>query len=265
MKIKFIKYNAVGNDFIVIDNRENQVSALSKDFWRELCTPKIGIGADGVLLLEKSSKADFKMHYLNADGGEVSMCGNGARTLTAFYDIELNDHKPLYKFETQNGIYECLPIDSGEYRLKMTELYDVNKIDVRDLAPEKVGQYLNTGVPHCVFEVSNIDQVDVYELGKKVRYDQRFQNGSNANFYQVLSPGKLAIRTYERGVENETLSCGTGAVATAIVASKLHSFFDEITLQTKGGVLKVQFSKDYSEIYLCGKVEKIFEGLFEIH
>jgi diaminopimelate epimerase len=264
--INFKKYNATGNDFIIIDNRESVVDASDKTLWAKLCKNRTGISADGVLLVEKSSKADFKMRYINADGGEVSMCGNGARAITAFCHEELKLNKKTYHFETANSIYECTPDESYGYRLKMTELYDIGKYEIDDLFKESLGaQFLNTGVPHCVFECKKVKDLDVYQLGKNIRYQSRFENGTNVNFYEVIGPAKLKMRTYERGVENETLACGTGAVATALVAAKKHQFKNEIELETEGGLLAVKFSDDFKEIYLCGKVEKVFDGSFQIH
>ncbi len=259
--LDFTKMNATGNDFIVIDNRENIVSATERTLWKKLCLLKSGIGADGVLLLEKSSKADFKMRYINSDGGEVEMCGNGARAITAFANHKLEVKKEIYIFETMNGIYQCGIDPVYGYRLKMTELYDIAKIDLSSLDVENSHSlYLNTGVPHCVFEVNNIREFPVFEKGRAVRYNPLFINGSNANFYEVIKLGHLRVRTYERGVENETLSCGTGVTATAIAAAKKYSWEKEIVIETLGGRLAVLFNKDLSDIYLCGNVDKVFEG-----
>lgn len=261
MKIVFTKFNATGNDFIVIDNRLMTYDAADSKLWSRLCALKTGIGADGVLLLEKSLRHDFKMRYINADGGEVEMCGNGARTITAYAHEVMGLQKKVYEFETMNGIYQCALDDVYGYRLKMTELYDVGIIDLTDLPTEASKSfYLNTGVPHAVFEVKDILNYPVFEKGKMVRYDQRFEKGSNANFFEVVSPKHLRLRTYERGVENETLSCGTGATATALAAAKFYGWTDEVILETLGGRLAVKFSADLKEIYLCGKVEKIFTG-----
>lgn len=263
--INFKKYNATGNDFVVIDNRENIVDASDQRLFAKLCKLKTGVGADGVLLLEKSDKADFKMRYINSDGGEVSMCGNGARSITAFAHEELKFNKDIYRFETMNSIYECTPDIEFGYRLKMTELYEVDQIQIRDLVNSKHSRYLNTGVPHCVFEVENLDRFEVYQTGKRVRYESRFPKGTNANFFEMIDGNKLKIRTYERGVENETLSCGTGAVATALTAAHFYQIKDLVVLETMGGILAVKFNQDLSEVYLCGKVEKVFDGQFQIN
>ena len=261
MNINFIKMNATGNDFIVIDNRELIVSAENRELWKKLCALKTGIGADGVLLLEKSSKADFKMRYINADGGEVEMCGNGGRAITAFAHELFDPKKNTYLFETTNGIYQCSLNSVHGYRLKMTELYDQGMIDLDSLNIEnKNSMYMNTGVPHAVFEVENILEYPVFENGKSVRNNPIFKNGSNANFFEVANPKHLRVRTYERGVENETLSCGTGVTATAIAAAIIYNWAEEIIIDTLGGRLAVQFNSDFSEVYLCGKVERVFSG-----
>jgi diaminopimelate epimerase len=262
--LKFTKINATGNDFIVIDNRNSIVAADNSQLWKKLCSLKSGIGADGVLLLEQSSKADFRMRYINADGGEVEMCGNGGRAITSFARDLLTPQKEIYQFETMNGIYECSVDKIHGYRLKMTELYDVDKLNLNTLnIKSKHSLYLNTGVPHSVFEVENILEYPVVEHGKSVRYNPLFKNGSNANFFEVVSPKHLRIRTYERGVENETLSCGTGVTATAIAAAKFYNWNDEIILETLGGRLAVQFNSDFSEVYLCGAVSKVFTGTIQ--
>ena len=262
--INFTKFNATGNDFIIIDNRNQLYKVEDKNKWSALCSLKTGVGADGVLFLEKSPNLDFKMRYINADGGEVEMCGNGARAITAFAHGVLETKKITYKFETMNGVYECSLDDIYGYRLRMSELYDVGKIELKDLELKfqaKKSFYLNTGVPHAVFEIEKIQEYPVVNNGRMVRYDERFPKGSNANFFEVISPNHIKIRTYERGVENETLSCGTGATATALAAATFYGWNDLVVLETLGGILTILFSLDLKEIYLCGKVEKIFTGI----
>jgi diaminopimelate epimerase len=191
------------------------------------------------------------------------MCGNGARAITAFANEVLVNKKNNYHIETMNGVYECKIDPVFGYRLKMTELYDLDKVNLDDLNLSMKALnslYMNTGVPHAVFEIEKILDYPVVANGRLVRNDKRFLKGSNANFFEVIGPQLIRIRTYERGVENETLSCGTGATATAIAAAKLYGWKDEVILETLGGRLAVRFSSDLSEIYLCGKVEKIFTG-----
>ena len=194
---------------------------------------------------------------------EVEMCGNGARAITAFAHEVLSIQKELYHFETMNSLYECSLDSEYGFKLKMTELYDVDKIKLIDFCENlnaKNCLYMNTGVPHAVFEISQILDYPVFEKGKLVRYDSRFIKGSNANFFEVIGPKHLRVRTYERGVENETLSCGTGATATALAAARFYGWSEEIILETLGGRLAIKFSADLSSIYLCGKVDKIFSG-----
>jgi len=263
-KIFFSKYNGTGNDFIIIDNRDSIVEATASSLWARLCRQKFGIGADGVLLLEKSAKADFRMRYINADGGEVEMCGNGGRVITSFAHEQLGFNKKEYTFETMNAVYHSAPDLKWGYRLRMMELYDVHRFSIGHLIPSNCSMYLNTGVPHCVFEVENVHKFPVFLKGKEIRYNSLFEAGTNSNFFEVMSPNHLRIRTYERGVENETLSCGTGATATAIAYAKFYHLKDEVILETNGGELAVSFDPDFKEVFLCGKVEKIFEGSFEI-
>lgn len=263
-KIFFSKYNGTGNDFIVIDNRKSIVKATASSLWARLCRPKFGIGADGVLLLENSEKGDFRMRYINADGGEVEMCGNGGRVITMFAHEELKLNKDFYRFETMNSVYESAPDKKWGYRIRMMELYDVDRFSVSHLLPSSHSLYLNTGVPHCVFEVENVDKFPVFLKGKEVRYNSLFEAGTNSNFFHLTPEGHIRIRTYERGVENETLSCGTGATATAIACAKFYNIPNEVILETNGGELAVSYSSDFKEVFLCGKVEKIFEGSFEI-
>ncbi len=264
-RVSFYKLCATGNDFIAIDNRNLVYDALNKNLWESMCYLKSGIGADGVLLLEPSSKFDFKMRYINADGGEVAMCGNGARAITYFAHTILNFGKEKYQFETKNSVYECSIDAEFGYKLKMTELYDLRAINLDDLFLAKSNCYLNTGVPHSVFEVDDVDKIDLISCGRKIRFDGRFREGTNVNFYQLSASNKIKIRTYERGVENETLSCGTGAVATAITAAIKHQLKEAIVLETKGGELAVKFDSEFKNIFLCGQVKKVFEGTFEIN
>lgn len=263
--IPFFKYIATGNDFIVIDNRAGSYTTGDSELWKNICLPKFGIGADGVLFLENgSNNHDFKMRYINADGGEVEMCGNGARAITAFFHEEItSSKKQFYTFETMNGSYMCQVDEKYGYKLKMTEFYDFDKIDLRDIESElqaKKSLYLNTGVPHCVFEVNNVDSYQVFQHGKLVRHQERFKKGSNANFYEVLKKNHIKVRTYERGVENETLSCGTGVTAAARSAAYFHHWEGGVLVETLGGQLFIDISKDNNEIFLCGPAKKIFSG-----
>jgi diaminopimelate epimerase len=260
LKISFHKYSATGNDFILIDNRNNILDAVNVDLFKKMAKRRLGIGADGVLLVEKSLQHDFRMRYINADGGEVEMCANGARAISfyAHHILKINKEN-LYQFETMNGLYISNVFESY-VKLKMTELYDINKLNISGLFDSDSNLYLNTGVPHCVFETKNLDNLDIVKIARPIRNNILFQNGTNVNFYKYLSGNQIQVRTYERGVEDETLSCGTGVVAAAFHANKTHLLNDKVSVLTKGGNLTVEFMNQ--EIFLEGAVDEIYSGNF---
>jgi len=206
---------------------------------------------DGVLLLEESSVADFKMRIINADGGEVDMCGNGLRAITHFAHFELGLPGTSYKIQTMGGLYESTILDEHLIKVKMTEFYDWGKFNLEN------GFYLNTGVPHGVILVEDLLSLDVDESGKEICFSEPFLGELNVNFIQIEEEGKAKIRTYERGVFGETLSCGTGATASAIALSKHLGWKEMVNLETRGGPLCVHFDEHFENIYLSGKVEKI--------
>lgn len=258
MTIPFSKYQGTGNDFIIIDNRLHYFSKNDTKLIAHLCDRKFGIGADGLMLLEEHPTADFTMVYYNADGGESSMCGNGGRCLVAFAKA-LNIIKKNATFEAIDGLHDAF-IEGEIVHLKMQ---DVSKI-IR--APEYT--FLNTGSPHHITMVDDVRTVDVKKEGARVRYSELYgEAGSNVNFVSTLTDGHYAVRTYERGVEDETLSCGTGvtAVAIAVHQSKLTTK-NAITLDVEGGQLTVQFEKTdqgYKNIYLIGPATFVFKGEWE--
>ncbi len=258
MKTQFWKISATGNDFILINNLDESLN-FSKEEVARLCARRTGIGADGLILLNPSESQDFKMKYLNADGGEVEMCGNGTRALTYFYKNITGDSKTEYSFETLNGVYQS-EIQDDYVKVQMTELYDEGKIDLTDFGVGKFSYYLNTGVPHCVFNVENLDNFPIVETGRKIRHDSRFANGVNSNFYEEKD-GLIFIRTYERGVEDETLACGTGVTAVAVALYNSGDRRNKYSCRCVGGDVTIEI-KNKDEIYLCGKVEKIYEGDF---
>jgi len=253
--IPFHKYHGTGNDFIIIDNRDGKL-LFNKEKIIHLCHRNFGIGADGLMLLENSIHTSFKMRYYNSDGNEGSMCGNGGRCIVAFAK-KLNIVNNEIIFEAVDGIHHA-EIFNSEIRLKMN---DVNGI-------EKIGNdyYLNTGSPHYVKWVSQLESLDVIQEGRNIRYNNRFKSlGTNVNFIEQKED-QFLIRTYERGVENETLSCGTGNVAAAIVNSldKGNDYFS-VNLKTKGGELNVTFQKvdavTFKDVWLKGPAEFVFEGI----
>lgn len=254
MSKKFCRYSATGNTFLIFDNRSGELSDLPKETYASWCHDH---GVDGLLFVENAREEsfDFHMRYLNADGGEVEMCGNGARSILHFvsHELKMAPQNKSYKFSTQKGVY----FGKGEegFPVQMTEIYDWQAIDVSDLTPNKFSYYLNTGVPHALYEVENLTALDLLKEGAKVRYDERFSKGANANFFEVLKKGHVSMRTYERGVEGETLSCGTGATAVALALAKERNWSSPISVQVPGGLLKISFDENFSEVYLEGPVD----------
>lgn len=260
--IEFIKYSATGNDFVVVDNRQDQLDVKNKSFWQRVCDRHFGVGADGILFLETpvAKTAAYRMRYLNADGGEVSMCGNGARALCHYYQTQVSKKFENVKFETAGSVYEGQVEADGRVSIVMSELYDEGAISVGDLySTASYSYYLNTGVPHCVYLVGDVDNLDIMGVAPRIRKDSRFENGTNVNFYQVLDGTHLRVRTFERGVEGETLSCGTGVVATVVSElRRLKKATGKFSVTAKGGELEVEV-QDQKIIYR-GEVLQAFAG-----
>jgi diaminopimelate epimerase len=255
MQLSFYKYHGTGNDFILIDNRNNQVQ-LSNLPIAHLCHRRFGIGADGLMLLNQLDGYDFEMKYFNSDGAEGSMCGNGGRCLTQFaYDMGI--HKNHYYFIAPDGPHEAIIENTGWVKLKMK---DVNAITQQDNA-----FILNTGSPHYIQPVTKLNELDVFTAGQKIRYSNQFkEQGINVNFVEQDPNGSIKVRTYERGVEDETYSCGTGVTAAALTHHNGNLGFHKIQIFTKGGNLSVEFEKiadqTYQHIWLCGPASFVFKG-----
>lgn len=267
MKIDFFKYQGTGNDFVIIDNRNLEID-LSKEQIEKICNRHFGVGADGLMLLENDNNFDFKMRYFNSDGAEVSMCGNGGRCIVAFAK-KMNLISSLTKFTAVDGIHNANIISSGIVELEMIDVSAVKKISE--------GFFLDTGVPHFVKFVNNVKEIEVRALGKEIRNSSIFSpEGCNVNFVEEISSGKINVRTYERGVEDETLSCGTGVVASSISYYLKNNISEKnISIQTLGGELSVCFVETKSEIdkntsyfkniWLSGPAEFVFSGSLEIN
>jgi len=266
--MEFYKYSGSGNDFIVIDNRKKILKGKKVfSFTKEICNRKEGVGADGVLLVENSSKADFKMRIINADGSEAEMCGNGARCIAAFAYYDLKIVKKDMKFETLAGIISGT-IKKNSVKVKLTKPFDLKKdIEIKYKGKKFNLFFLNTGVPHAVLFFNDISGINVKDMGSFIRYHKTFAPaGTNVNFVQIIDKHYILVRTYERGVEDETLACGTGSTASAILSSIVKGTESPVKIKTTGGeILKVYFSinnNDILEAYLEGKVRKIFRGVY---
>lgn len=260
MKIQFYKYQGTGNDFVILDNRNRQYDSLTKEQIAFLCDRRFGIGADGLMLLNTHPDYDFEMKYYNSDGRESSMCGNGGRCLTKFAsDVGLVQTD--YRFLAIDGEHEASINTDGTVALRMT--------DVDDVKYDRGNFVLNTGSPHFVTLIGDVMHYDVFKKGREIRNSNEFKNeGINVNFVQQTEePDKIIVRTYERGVEDETFSCGTGVTASALVCSHNDNGFNRVEVKTRGGDLSVEFDKigdSYKNIWLNGPALKVFEGTVEI-
>lgn len=254
----FYKYQGAGNDFVLIDNRNQQFDLTDTKLVAHLCDRRFGVGADGLMLLQNKAGYDFEMVYYNADGNLGSMCGNGGRCIVAFarhLDIINNETK----FLAVDGEHEAAINDEADWiSLKM--------IDVTKIERDGADYVLNTGSPHYVTLVDNLNELDVYHAGKAIRYSASYaKEGINVNFVEPLAEG-YAVRTYERGVEDETLACGTGVTAVALAMAYDRKLMGSTTtpIKAKGGDLTIRFSQInegvFNEIYLEGPARLVFEG-----
>ena len=256
MKINFSKYQGAGNDFIIIDNRNTLFDPLNHELISRLCDRRMGIGADGLMLLNTSVDYAFKMVYFNADGKPGSMCGNGARCIVAFA-------KQLDIFED-----ECtfLAFDGPHYAEWSKEFVRLKMSDITSVESINGSYFIDSGSPHYISFVDNLEDLDVTKEGQLIRYNERFNSdGTNVNFVK-LGERNISIRTYERGVEAETLACGTGAVACAIATfEKGHIQNNSLEVKVLGGWLKVDFQKTdyYSDVFLTGPYQEVFKGEVE--
>lgn len=260
MQIKFFKYQGTGNDFIIVDNRDNKYSSLREYQIRSLCDRRMGIGADGFMMLNEKAGYDFEMKYFNSDGREGSMCGNGGRCIVKFA-YHLGIHRNDYRFIAADGDHEAEIDTDGTVSLKMKDVQKIRKVH---------GDFiLDTGSPHYVKLVNDVMDIDVYKKGRDIRYSKDFeQEGINVNFVEQAGDDKIIVRTYERGVEDETYSCGTGVTAAALVCYHNENGFNDVIVKTLGGSLNIEFDRldddRYANIWLCGPAEKVFEGCIEI-
>ena len=258
MELQFYKYQGTGNDFLLVDNRPLRFPKNDTKLVAKLCDRKFGIGADGLILLEEHPTVDFTMVYYNADGNLSSMCGNGGRCITHFANF-LGMIETAATFEAIDGLHET-KIENGLIHLKMSPVAEIQQ--------EKEFTFLDTGSPHHIQLVENLSAFDVITNGRSIRNNQYGTAGANVNFVEQLSENKFAVRTYERGVEDETLSCGTGVTAVALAMHATGKATSEkIILQQPGGELQISFSKTkkgYENVFLIGPATQVFKGIITV-
>ncbi len=290
-KINFTKMVASGNDFVVVEKRDKGPIRLARFDYahhkllaggrqgyrllaKKICDRKFGVGADGLLLLEESRKADVRMRIFNADGSEAEMCGNGARATALYvsrdrestgYKSQVSSHKKSFLIETMAGIIDS-EVVGDNVKIKLTDPKDVRldipiKVNNRDI---KVN-FINTGVPHAVVFACGLNEIDIVPLGRAIRYHKNFSpKGTNVNFVEVLSKNKVTVRTYERGVEDETLACGTGSVASALIYALKIGMINKVYVRTRSTeILTVYFrcdNKEVKDVWLEGKANVSFKG-----
>jgi diaminopimelate epimerase len=266
--LRFTKMNGAGNDFVMLDNRVGDLQ-LAPDQIAKICDRHRGVGADGVLVLERAANgADFRMRYYNADGGEAEMCGNGARCF-ARYASRVAGPKEELSFETPAGVIGAT-LQGELVRLQMSEPKDL-QLGITITLPDRqvVAHFVNSGVPHVVVPVNDLDNTDVRGLGAALRRHEMFDpKGTNVNFLKQRGEGQIAIRTYERGVEDETLACGTGVVASALIFAAVNKVAAPIGVLVRGGnELHVGFDKSgdqYRNVTLTGPADFVFEGTIDL-
>lgn len=269
MILEFVKMNGAGNDFVLLDNRSGGIR-LSREQVARLCHRQRGIGADGLMLLIpcKSGRADWAWDFYNSDGSSAEMCGNGARCF-ARYVRKLTGEKDRVTFETVAGIIAA-EFGGERVAVNLTQPGPMRLNESIEVSTGKlVCHSINTGVPHAVLFVPDADQAMVQQTGSQIRYHPHFApKGTNVNFVQSLGPNHIRVRTYERGVEGETLACGTGVTASALVAAEFHRFASPIKVQVQGGdTLEVSFREEsghYTDIKLTGPADFVFEGKIEL-
>jgi diaminopimelate epimerase len=258
MKIAFDKYQGTGNDFIVLDNREGLMDGIEADLIGRLCHRKFGIGSDGLMLIQHHRDADFEMVFYNPDGSK-SLCGNGSRCAVA-YAKRLNMASGQGRFMTTDGMHAYHILPKGQVAIQMHNVSMPLTINGHP--------FLDTGSPHLVVAVEDVDAVEVVEEGRKLRNNDKFKHmgGTNVNFVAAMDGDSFGVRTYERGVENETLSCGTGVTAVALVLAASGQSKSPVVIHTHGGVLEVSFSMNdfgFGDVWLQGSAQHVFSGTID--
>lgn len=254
--LHFYKYQGTGNDFVIVDNRDGAYHELTTEQIKNICDRRFGVGGDGFMMLNEVEGYDFEMKYYNADGKPGSMCGNGGRCIVKFAH-DMGILKTNYNFLAPDGPHEAAIYDEGLVSVKM--------IDVNDIQKYKDDHILNTGSPHYVALVEDVMDMDVVKEGRNIRHSKDFdEQGINVNFVELKDDNSLIVRTFERGVEDETFSCGTGVTAAALVFYHNENGFNSVDIKTKGGDITVRYHRgvdgSYERIWLKGPAEKVFEG-----
>ncbi|MCA0446678.1 MAG: diaminopimelate epimerase [Bacteroidetes bacterium] len=258
--LKFEKYTGAGNDFVLIDDRDDKVSDQTfSEMAPVLCDRNFGIGGDGLMVIKSSLTHDFRMLYLNSDGSLAGMCGNGGRCISAFFSVLTG--KEIVRFETLSGTYSA-QVTRNQVALSMIDPFDFSETGIQDT------YYLNTGTQHLVILKKDLENFDVFSEGKKLRYSDfaKSKNGANVNFIEGVDCNSIRIRTYEKGVENETLACGTGTVAGAIIAYRQGIVKTRpVSVKVQSGqLLTVDFNDDFKEVILTGPADFLFSGACQL-
>ncbi len=260
MTVEFFKYQGTGNDFVLIDNRNRQFDNITTEQVARICHRRFGVGADGLMLLQKSENCDFEMVYYNSDGRKSTMCGNGGRCIAAFaYLLKVPEKITDIRFIAIDGKHKAEITNKSE-----EIIVNLQMIDIEDVRIEKDYYFLDTGSPHYVEYRNKVEDIDVKKEGSEIRYSDKFApEGTNVNFVSI-NGNTLNVRTYERGVEDETYSCGTGSVAAAVSAYfETNKKYTSFNIKTKGGNLSVSFDIDknkITDIWLKGEAKQVFKG-----
>lgn len=260
MKIEFYKYQGTGNDFVILENRDNKYDNITPEQVKLICHRRFGVGADGLMLFNNHDKLHFEMIYFNADGNPSTMCGNGGRCMVKFAKNQ-GMHRVTYRFMAVDGPHEA-DIDMHDIvRLKMQDVHEVEYHSGHAI--------LNTGSPHFVKFANNVEEIDVVETGRDIRFSKPFEDlGINVNFVETTDEDGIYVRTYERGVEDETMSCGTGVTASALLNAHNAKGFNRVRVKTPGGFLSVEYNKiddnHFENIWLCGPAVFVYKGEIEL-
>jgi len=250
-----------GNDFIVFDNRSKIFTGRETVFFSQICRRRVSVGGDGILLVEKGKSTPVRMRYFNSDGKETAMCGNGARCAALFAREKGMVTETRFTLEAEDGMHG-VEVKDREVTLEMVRPTDLQvKLGILREKEFLEGGFINTGVPHYVLFVQDVHKVDVENLGRLYRNHPVFPQGANVDFVQILEDNRIYVRTYERGVEGETLSCGTGSVASALITAERKEYKSPVTVLTRGGELTVRFDAGWKTVTLTGRVEITFEGV----